>query len=84
MSNKNPIIHLPFGGAVRRREVVPLTKDEMTRIMKFHKIAQKYGIALVCQECDSAFQGMNQGHEKYFVVACKCRELKGENPGIVD
>ena len=80
MANKNPVIHLPDGGAVRRANIVALTSKEMLFFRDAHAVAQRLGIGLHCGECGDDLRGDNTGHESHFTIRCSCREFKGERP----
>lgn len=68
----------PDGEKVLREKDVITVTDAMERVTfaRMHEYAQRYGLALICQRCDTAIQGKNSGHEAIPAVACACREFR--------
>lgn len=65
-------------GEVPLQSDVIVVKDPMERVtfVRMHEIAQKYGIALVCQRCNTSIMGKNNGQEAIPAVSCQCREFQ--------
>lgn len=53
---------------------------EGATLQAMHPVAQKYNIALVCQRCNTSFQGKNNEGDSIYVIACQCREIKFDAP----
>lgn len=61
----------------KEKDVIPLPQHELVTLVAMSEMAQKYGLRIVCQSCDSGIQGKNSGHETaYLSVACNCREFR--------
>jgi hypothetical protein len=74
-----PLLHLPGGQIIpKRQEMVALTTDEMLQLANFHELAHRYGFAVVCQRCDVALQGDNDGQGRVWAVKCRCRVLQAD------
>ena len=59
------------------RDQQMMNPQEMQVMRNLHPIAQKFNFCIVCMRCNKAVQGMNQGGETTFAVACQCREIRG-------
>lgn len=70
---------LPDGSVldVRPRDVIPVTnlQDRQT-FARFHELAHRYGLAVVCQKCDHSVGGANNANTPVAAVACRCREWR--------
>lgn len=70
---------LPDGSVVdlRPRDVIPVTNPmERQTLARFHEIAQKYGLSVVCMRCDHAVLGNNNDTSPTLAVSCRCREWR--------
>jgi hypothetical protein len=71
---------LPDGSLHRlgqQRGIVPVTSPmERQTFARFHEIAAKYGLAVVCQQCDQSITGQNNDTTQVLSVACGCREWR--------
>lgn len=70
---------LPDGSVldVRPRDVIPVVSPlERQTLARFHEVAQKYGLAVICLRCDHALQGHNNDTSPTLSVACRCREWR--------
>lgn len=62
---------------ITQKDVITVVNPmERVTFGRMHDVAQKYGIALVCQRCDGAIVGKNNGTEPIPSVACRCREFR--------
>ena len=73
-----PKIWTPSGSTdiAPTRNTTPITPEEMSFLERFHTIAQKYRIAIICPMCMVAFQGLNTQTDATQSIACDCRELR--------
>jgi hypothetical protein len=69
-----PLLHLPGGQIVpTRQDIIPVTSSEMMQIANFHDIAQRHGFRVVCNACEDALHGENDGNGRIWAVKCRCR-----------
>lgn len=70
---------LPDGSRVnlRPKDTIDVTNpmDRQT-FARFHEIAHKHNLSVVCRRCDSAVTGQNNDSTKVAAVACQCREWR--------
>lgn len=59
------------------QEVIPISDLQEKRMFAgFDQVAQRYGLAVVCQKCNYSLEGHNNGTTPTLSVACKCREWR--------
>ena len=63
---------------LRQKDITPVTHPmERQTWARFHEIAHKYGLSVVCQRCDCAITGQNNDQPgSTMSVACRCREWR--------
>lgn len=70
---------LPDGSLHRvdQKDVISVTSamDRQT-FARFHEIAARYGLAVVCMHCDQSVTGHNNDQTLIPTVACGCREWR--------
>lgn len=76
---RSPGLLLPDGSThnLHEKDVV-IVNDPKERVtfIRMHEIAFKNGISLVCQKCDGAITGSNNGSSTVLAVSCQCREWR--------
>lgn len=67
--------------STREKSVEAVTREEIIIFSKFHEMAQRLRISVVCPRCDKPFLGQNNDTSPVLSVACGCRELRYTRDG---
>lgn len=63
---------------IQELDVIPLNRDELAALIGLDAFCRKFPVRLTCGTCEQSLVGLNSGHERYFAVACACREYRYE------